>query len=49
MPTKTFAYEALDSTGSLMKGRLESNSAESAANMLADQKLTPLSNSPGSA
>src|SRR6185437_13954017 len=43
MPTKTFAYEALDSTGSLMKGRIESNSAESAANTLSDQKLTPLS------
>jgi len=43
MPTKTFAYEALDSTGSLMKGRIDSTSAESAANTLSDQKLTPLS------
>jgi len=43
MPTKTFAYEALDSTGSLMKGRIDSSSAESAANTLTDQKLTPLS------
>lgn len=43
MPTKTFAYEALDSTGSLMKGRIDANSAESAANTLSDQKLTPLS------
>jgi type IV pilus assembly protein PilC len=43
MPTKTFAYEALDSTGALMKGRIDSASAEAAANTLSDQKLTPLS------
>jgi len=43
MPTKTFAYEALDTAGSLMKGRIDSSSAEAAANTLSDQKLTPLS------
>jgi type IV pilus assembly protein PilC len=43
MPTKTFAYEALDGAGSLMKGRIDSSSAEAAANTLSDQKLTPLS------
>jgi type IV pilus assembly protein PilC len=43
MPTKTFAYEALDGNGALMKGRIDSASAEAAANTLSDQKLTPLS------
>jgi type IV pilus assembly protein PilC len=43
MPTKTFAYEALDGAGALMKGRIDSSSAEAAANTLSDQKLTPLS------
>ena len=43
MATKTFAYEALDRSGTLMKGRIESASAQAAANSLADQKLLPLS------
>jgi len=43
MPTRTFAYEALDRAGVLMKGKIESASAQAAANSLADQKLLPLS------
>jgi len=43
MPVKTFAYEALDGAGTLMKGKIDSVSAEVAANTLSDQKLTPLS------
>jgi type IV pilus assembly protein PilC len=43
MATKTFAYEALDRSGALMKGKLESASAQAAANSLADQNLLPLS------
>jgi len=43
MATKTFAYEALDRAGVLMKGKIESASAQTAANSLADQKLLPLS------
>jgi type IV pilus assembly protein PilC len=42
MPTKTFVYEALDSTGTLQKGKIESDSAEAAATMLADQRMVPL-------
>ncbi|MDQ1741920.1 MAG: type pilus assembly protein PilC, partial [Pseudonocardiales bacterium] len=43
MATKEFAYEALDRAGVLMKGKIESASAQAAANSLADQKLLPLS------
>jgi type IV pilus assembly protein PilC len=43
MSTKTFSYEVIDSTGALLKGKIEADSAEAAANSLADQKLVPLS------
>jgi type IV pilus assembly protein PilC len=43
MATKTFAYEAIDVSGTLLKGTIESDSAEAAANSLAEQKLVPLS------
>ncbi|WP_127782037.1 type II secretion system F family protein [Rhodococcus sp. X156] len=43
MATKTFAYEALDSTGAAIKGSLESESTEAAAQALLSQKLVPLS------
>ncbi|MBV9823152.1 MAG: type II secretion system F family protein, partial [Actinobacteria bacterium] len=43
MPTKTFSYEALDASGTLLKGKIDSESAEAAATMLADQRLVPLS------
>lgn len=43
MATKTFSYEAIDPTGAMLKGTIESDSAEAAANQLADQKLVPLS------
>ncbi|HTZ43038.1 MAG TPA: type II secretion system F family protein [Jatrophihabitans sp.] len=42
MPTKTFSYEALDASGTVLKGKIESDSAENAATMLADQRLVPL-------
>lgn len=43
MPTKTFSYEALDASGTLHKGKIDSESMEAAANLLADQRLVPLS------
>lgn len=43
MATKTFSYEAIDATGVLSKGRIESESADAAATALADQRLVPLS------
>jgi type IV pilus assembly protein PilC len=43
VPTKTFSYEALDASGTLLKGKIDSESAEAAATMLADQRLVPLS------
>jgi type IV pilus assembly protein PilC len=42
MATKTFSYEALDATGALLKGKIDSESAAAAANALADQRLVPL-------
>lgn len=42
MATKTFSYEALDATGALLKGKIDSESATAAANALADQRLVPL-------
>lgn len=42
MVAKTFTYEALDSAGTLQKGKIESDSAEAAASALADQRLVPL-------
>ena len=43
MPTKTFSYEALDASGTLLKGKIDSESAEAAATMLTEQRLVPLS------
>ncbi|MEO6702409.1 MAG: type II secretion system F family protein [Jatrophihabitantaceae bacterium] len=43
MAAKTYAYEAIDVTGALLKGTIESDSPEAAANALAEQKLVPLS------
>ncbi len=42
MATKTFVYEALDASGTLQKGKIESESADAAANQLAEQRLVPL-------
>ncbi|MDQ2749893.1 MAG: type II secretion system F family protein [Pseudonocardiales bacterium] len=41
--TKTFSYEALDAAGTTLKGTIDSESAEAAANSLAGQRLVPLS------
>jgi type IV pilus assembly protein PilC len=43
MAVKTFSYEALDSTGTLLKGKIDSESADAAARTLSDQRLVPLS------
>jgi type IV pilus assembly protein PilC len=43
MGTKTFSYEVIDATGALLKGKIEAESAEAAANSLSDQKMVPLS------
>jgi len=43
MATKTFVYEAIDVSGALLKGTIESDSAEAAANSLTEQRLVPLS------
>jgi len=43
MPVKTFSYEALDASGALLKGKIESESAEAAASTLSGQRLVPLS------
>ncbi len=42
MATKTFTYEALNASGAVVKGKLESDSKEAAAATLANQKLVPL-------
>jgi type IV pilus assembly protein PilC len=39
---KTFTYEALDSTGAVKKGTIDSDSADAAASSLVTQKLVPL-------
>jgi type IV pilus assembly protein PilC len=39
---KTFSYEALDHSGSLVKGKIESESADAAAKALSSQRLVPL-------
>lgn len=39
---KTFTYEALDSTGAMQKGTIDSDSADAAASSLVTQKLVPL-------
>jgi type IV pilus assembly protein PilC len=43
MATKTYVYEAIDVSGALLKGTIESDSPEAAANSLSEQKLVPLS------
>jgi type IV pilus assembly protein PilC len=43
MATKTFTYEAIDQSGVVQKGKIESDNAETAANTLASQRLVPLS------
>jgi type IV pilus assembly protein PilC len=43
MAVKTFSYEAIDATGTTIKGKIESESAEAAASSLAEQRLVPLS------
>ena len=40
---KTFHYEALDATGAVQKGKIDSDSADNAASSLLTQKLVPLS------
>jgi type IV pilus assembly protein PilC len=39
---KKFSYEALDHSGSLVKGKIESESADAAAKSLSGQRLVPL-------
>jgi type IV pilus assembly protein PilC len=39
---RTFTYEALDSTGTVKKGTIDSDSADAAASSLVTQKLVPL-------
>jgi type IV pilus assembly protein PilC len=43
MATKTFTYEAIDGAGALVNGKIDSESADAAANSLAGQRLIPLS------
>jgi type IV pilus assembly protein PilC len=42
MPTKTYAYQALDSSGGLIKGSIEADSEEAVARTLGNQKMVPL-------
>ncbi len=42
MVTKTFTYEAVDAAGALVKGKIESDSPDGAASLLAHQNLIPL-------
>lgn len=42
MATTTFTYEAVDPAGAVVKGRLEADSPDSAASLLASQRLIPL-------
>jgi type IV pilus assembly protein PilC len=39
---KTFTYEALDATGAIVSGKIESESADTAAKALTHQRLVPL-------
>ncbi|MGX7680780.1 type II secretion system F family protein [Jatrophihabitans sp. DSM 45814] len=49
MSTKTFAFEALDSTGAVLKGKIEGESKEAVANSLVEQRMVPLEiSAPGS-
>jgi type IV pilus assembly protein PilC len=40
--TKTFTYEAVDTSGALVKGKVEADSPDSAAKVLSNQRLVPL-------
>lgn len=40
--TKTFSYEALDSTGTLVKGKMDASSADAVASALSGQRMVPL-------
>ncbi|MGH8959832.1 MAG: type II secretion system F family protein [Jatrophihabitantaceae bacterium] len=42
MATKTFTYEAIDASGAVVKGKLESDSPDAAAKSLANQRLIPI-------
>jgi type IV pilus assembly protein PilC len=42
MATKTYAYKALDSSGALLKGTIDAESAELVARSLGSQKMVPL-------
>ena len=42
MALKTYSYEALDSSGALLKGKIESDNADAAARTLTEQRLIPL-------
>lgn len=42
MTAKTYAYQALDSTGALLKGSIEAESAEAVSRTLGNQRLVPL-------
>jgi type IV pilus assembly protein PilC len=39
---KTFTYEAIDASGAVVKGKVESDSPDAAAKILANQRLVPL-------
>jgi len=42
MATKTFSYEALDSAGALVKGKMDAASPDAVATALAGQRMVPL-------
>src|SRR5690349_1308344 len=42
MPTKSYAYQAIDSSGALVKGSMEADSEEAVARTLGNQKLVAL-------
>jgi type IV pilus assembly protein PilC len=42
MKVKTFNYEAIDASGAVVKGKIESDSPDAAAKSLANQRLIPL-------
>src|SRR4051794_14224692 len=42
MAPKTYAYEALDSSGARLKGTIDAESPEAVARSLSNQKLVPL-------
>jgi len=40
--TRTYAYEAIDASGAIVKGKIDSDSADAAAKSLANQRMVPL-------